>query len=75
MELESFVENVRDQFDEVPEDFGPDTRFRELDGWSSLTSLSVIAMVDEEYDAIITAAEIRAVDTVAQLFDLVSSKI
>lgn len=74
MELQSFIENVRDQFEEEYNDFGADTHFRELDEWSSLLSLSIIAMVDDEYDVVIKADDIKSCTTVEDLFNLVNQK-
>lgn len=49
--MKEFVSNFAAQFDETEESvFTPETRFREIEEWSSLVALSVIAMVDEEYD-------------------------
>lgn len=75
MELNDFVKLFAEQFDDTPaENFAPETRFRELEEWDSLTALSVIAMVDEEFEKQLTGAEIRSVATINQLFDLISSK-
>ena len=75
MKLKEFVENVKDQFEDEVENFGPETHFRELDEWSSLLSLSIIAMVDDEYDVIIKADEIKSCTTVEDLFNLVNQKV
>ena len=74
MELQKFIENGKEQFEEAPADFGADTKFRELDEWSSLISLSIIAMVDDEYGIVIKASDIRNANTVRELFDIVKSK-
>lgn len=75
MELNDFVKLIAEQFDDTPaETFNPETRFRELEEWSSLTALSVIAMVDEEMEIQITGADIRNVTTIEDLFKLVQSK-
>ena len=75
MDLNEFVENVKDQFEDDVVDFGPETHFREMDEWSSLLSLSIIAMVDDEYDVVIKADDIKSCTTVADLYNLVSRKI
>lgn len=50
MELNDFIKNFAEQLDDVDvAALGAETRFKELEEWSSLTALSVIAMVDEEY--------------------------
>ena len=51
MELKEFIQNFADQFDDTDTSvFTQETKFKELEEWSSLTALSVIAMIDEEYD-------------------------
>ena len=48
MEIKEFVENFAAQFDETDASvFTAETRFRDLEEWSSLIGLSIIAMVDE----------------------------
>ena len=74
MEIKDFIEKVKEQYNDVPMSFGVETRFKELDEWSSLTSLSIIAMIDEEYGIVVKAMDIKSVETVGQLFELVSNK-
>lgn len=75
MEINEFVKNFEHQFDEVEKgSMTADTDFRELDEWSSLTALSIIAMIDEEYDVAIKSDDIKAAKTVQDLFDIVNSK-
>lgn len=75
MELSKFVKNFTDQFDDTdPSEIKADTVFKELDEWSSLIALSVIAMVDEEYDITIKGDDIRNSKTVEDLYNAVKSK-
>lgn len=75
MEIKDFVKKFERQFDEVEKgSMTAETKFRELDEWSSLTALSIIAMIDEEYDVAIKSDEIKASNTVQDLFDIVKSK-
>ena len=75
MTLDEFVKLFAAEFDETPEDqFKADTEFKALDEWSSLTALSIIAMVDEQMDKTITGADIRASKTIEDLFNLANSK-
>ena len=75
MELKDFIENFAAQFDETDaNEFKPETEFKKLDEWSSLTALSIIAMVDEEYDVRIKGDDIRSASTIEDLFNLVKSK-
>ena len=74
--MEKFIFSFADLFDETaPETFTPATRFRELSEWSSLTALSVMAMVDEEYNVQLTGDEMRSDHTIEELYNLVQSKL
>ena len=74
MEIKEFTENFANQFDDTDVSvFSAETRFRELDEWSSLLALSVLAMVDEEYDVQLKADQMRKANTVQELFDIVKS--
>lgn len=76
MELEEFVQNFADLFDETDASvFTPETRFRDLEEWSSLIGLSVIAMADDEYDVTLAGDDIRNSNTVKDIFDIVKSRL
>lgn len=75
MELNEFISNFADQFDDTDaSEIKAETVFKELDEWSSLIALSVIAMVDEEYDITIKGDDIRNSNTVEDLFNTVKAK-
>ncbi|MCR4826102.1 MAG: acyl carrier protein [Bacteroidales bacterium] len=75
MSLEEFVKAFAAEFDDTPEEvFKPDTHFRELEEWGSLTALSIISMVDDEADVVITGADIRSCTTIEDLYNLIQSK-
>ena len=76
MELKTFIENFATQFDETdPSEFQANTKFRELDEWSSLMALSIIAMVDEEYGVAIKGKDVREAETIEELFNIVKQKV
>lgn len=75
MELVKFIENFAAQFDDTdPSEIKADTLFHDLDEWSSLTALSIIAMADEEYDVTLKGNDINDAKTVEDLFNIVKSK-
>lgn len=75
MELNDFIANFADQFDDTdPGEIKADTVFHDLDEYSSLVALSIIAMVDEEYDVQLRGDDMRAAVTVEDLFNTVKSK-
>ena len=74
MKLNEFIENFANQFDDTDvSEITAATEFKALDEWSSLVALSIIAMVDEEYDVTIKG-DIRNSKTIEDLFNVVASK-
>ncbi|MBQ9641782.1 MAG: acyl carrier protein [Bacteroidaceae bacterium] len=75
MQLKDFIENFAAQFDDTDASvFTADTRFHDLDEWSSLIALSIIAMVDEEYDVTLKGDDIKNAQTVEELFNTIKAK-
>ncbi|MCF0220115.1 MAG: acyl carrier protein [Muribaculaceae bacterium] len=74
MDINEFIENFSDQFDDTDASvFTPETKFKELDEWSSLMALSIIAMVDEEYDVTLKGDDIRNATTIQDLFNTIQA--
>lgn len=75
MELQEFIQNIADQFDETDaSEFKVDTEFKALEEWSSLSALSIIAMVDDEYNVTLKGDDIKNAETIEDLFNIVASK-
>lgn len=76
MELNEFIANFAEQFEETDvNEIKAETVFHELDEYSSLIALSIIAMVDEEYDVQLKGDDMRSAVTVEDLFNIVKSKV
>jgi acyl carrier protein len=76
MELQLFIKNLADQFDEVDlTKINTKTKFRDIEGYSSLIALSIIAMVDEEYNVRVRGDDMRNAETVEDLFNMVRDRI
>lgn len=70
MEIKDFIQNFADQLDDTEaEVLTPETEFRELDDWSSLAALSIIAMIYEEYGVSIDNETLRSTKTILDLFN------
>lgn len=75
MEINEFIEKFATVFDETDaKTLTPETYFKELDEYSSLTLLSIIAFADENFDVAISGKEIRGAETIQDLFELIKSK-
>ena len=75
MELNDFIANFAEQFDETDASvFTAETVFHDLDEYSSLIALSIIAMVDEEYDVALKGDDMKSAVTIEDLYNIVKSK-
>lgn len=74
VDVNQFIQNFADQFDDAPEGLTLETRFRDIDEWSSLIALSEMAMCDEEYEVIISANEMENANSIADLYNIVNER-
>ena len=75
MELNEFIKKFADCFDDTDSsEIQADTVYQDLDEWSSLTAMSLIALAKSEYGKTITGREVRGCKTVESLFNLIASK-
>jgi acyl carrier protein len=73
--VDEFVRNFESAVEGTePGSLNPGTEFTTLDEWDSLAALSVLAMVDAEYETEITGNELRNSKTLRDLFTIVQSK-
>ena len=76
MNIKTFIDQLSVELEiEKPESLSPDTSFREMDDWSSMHALILIAFVDAEYNVTLTGDDLRRAPTVQDLYDIVSAKI
>jgi acyl carrier protein len=50
------------------------TKFRELKNWDSISFLSVLAMIDEEFDVIIEGNDFRKLITIEDIINEIKSR-
>lgn len=71
MELQEFIEKFAEAIEvENVEDLNGETVFRELDEWSSLSVMLLVAFYDEEFEKEIGDKDIKACTTVDDLYKL-----
>ena len=74
--LDEFVELFAEQFDDTDSsEITASTAFHDLEEWSSLIGLSVIAMVDEEFDVALKGNDVKDAVTVEDLYKNVIAKL
>lgn len=75
MNKEEFLENFANQFDDTdPSEILLDTKFHDLEEWSSLIGMSVIAMAKVSYNKTISGGELKSCTTVEDVYNLISGK-
>lgn len=70
-EVENFLENFRDTLDIEDRTLNMSDEFREYEEWDSIANLSVIAMIDVEYDLIIDNGVFKNINTLQELWDTI----
>lgn len=70
--MNEFIKLFAEQFDDLdPITLTPESKFRDIEGWSSLMALSIIAMVDEEFEVILKGDDIRGANTISDLYSII----
>lgn len=73
MDLQKFVADFAEQFDDTDaSEISAETKFHELEEWSSLVGMGIIAMAKTQYGKSITSKEIRQCETVTDLYNLIA---
>ena len=75
MELNEFIANFADQFEDTdPEEITAETKFHDLEEWDSLIALAVRNMTEKKYGKKITFDEMKACETIENLFNVIAAK-
>jgi acyl carrier protein len=73
--LDEFVALFAEQLDETdPSTVTAQTKFRDLDEWSSLLALTLISMIDEEFDVALKGDDVKNSETIEDVYNIVVSK-
>ena len=76
MDIQKFINDFAEILDDMdPSGLSPETKFGELDDWSSICGLGLITMLKEEYDVQLSGKEFQDADTIQKLFDAVRNKL
>lgn len=74
MSLEKFIEDFEDAVEDVePGSLNAETEYQKIAVWDSLAVLTVIAMLDAEYDVRLKADALKNCGTLGALFAFVDS--
>jgi acyl carrier protein len=71
MDTQEFIEKFAEALDIDAEGLSVDTEFRALDAYDSLAYLSVIAMLDEDYDTLIEQTTFKSLQTIGDIINYI----
>ena len=71
--MKDFIERFAEAI-EREDEIKMENEFRNFEEWNSIAYLSVIAMMDEEYDTQIEEADFQKLKTVQDLYDTCTNK-
>lgn len=73
MSIQQLIKIIQDEVDDLDlRHLAPDTVFVELEGWSSLYGLILMALVSTEYNVELSGQQIRTIRTVQDLYNIIS---
>ncbi len=74
MNIQEFITKFAEMLEiEDVESLTPDTEFRDLDEWSSISVMEFIVLADDEFGKHIADAGIKACSTIQDLYNLVNA--
>ncbi len=75
MGIKEFIEKLEVEFDEIEQGtLSSETNFRDIDEWSSMHALIIIALIDVDYGVVVRGEDLVKMNTIQDLFDFVKLK-
>jgi acyl carrier protein len=75
MDINEFIQKFEEEFGDIPKGtVTPATKISDIDGWGSMHALIVVALADTEYNVTIKGEELKQVQSIQELFDLIKKK-
>lgn len=74
--IDSFLDFIYSRLEETKRtDINPQTKFRNLDEWSSLTALMIISSINEKYRVALNEDELFSSETFQDVYNIIQSKL
>lgn len=72
--INKIIEELKDILEIEDQELSLEDNFKQFDTWDSIANISVIAMLDEEFDVLIPTEEFKKINTVQELVDEVKNR-
>lgn len=75
MNIQELIEKLEEEIEEAKKGtLTPSTNIRNIDWWSSMHALVIIALVDIEYNVQVSGKDLKEIQTIQDLYDLIVKK-
>ena len=71
MEIQQKLQILEETWEVAPNSLTLDTSLSTLEEWNSMTILSVMVMLEDDYEVFVSGDELKACKTVSQLAELI----
>lgn len=73
--IEEFITKLEQEFDDVPTGtLLAETNYKQMEQWTSMHALIIIAFIDAEFDLILKSDDLKNTETIVDLYELVKQK-
>ena len=69
-----FIELLREQYLEELGDINLNTNFRALPGWDSMTGMTILLMIEENFNVKVDNEQFKKLSTIEDLFNIINQK-
>lgn len=75
MKIQEFIEKIEVEFVDLAKGtLNSKSSFRDIEDWSSMHALIIIALIDSEYEVLLTGEDLKQAVTLKDLYDIVINK-
>jgi len=71
MDIKELIEKLEIELEVEKGNILPTTNIRDVDWWSSMHALIIIALVDTDYDVQITGSDLKKIESIQNLYDFI----
>jgi|WetSurMetagenome_2_1015567.scaffolds.fasta_scaffold176075_2 acyl carrier protein len=73
MKTQEFIKNLQEALDLEKKDLTTETNLKTLDGYDSMSVMTIIALADEHFSKKLTAQQLASITTVRSLIELIGT--
>lgn len=72
MNIENLIQIFQKEFPEISDLITPQTKFQELSSWDSLTAMSILTTIEEDYGIALSERDFKSMQTIEEVFNHIS---